>query len=168
MADRRRTLVRRRTVVLPPRGQAIQWPHPGRRFGHVCRRHIRRHTCRPPPGCGEAAGRGRMTRELLQGNRIWVLRPLCCRHSRASGNAGRVTGFGALDSSFRGNDRGEKGNSLAKCDCPGNCSGTGLRPFRCCRDTPPLISATDLRYLRTRQFPTGRKHLGISLGFELT
>jgi hypothetical protein len=29
-----------------------------------------------------------------------------------------VTGFGALDSRFRGNDSGEKGNSLAKCDCP--------------------------------------------------
>jgi hypothetical protein len=35
-----------------------------------------------------------------------------------AGIQGRVTGFGALDSCFRGNDRGEKGNSLAKCDCP--------------------------------------------------
>src|SRR6266436_1039247 len=35
-----------------------------------------------------------------------------------AGIQGRVTGLGALDSRFRGNDRGEKGNSLAKCDCP--------------------------------------------------
>ena len=35
-----------------------------------------------------------------------------------AGIQGRVTGFGALDSRFRGNDSGEKGNSLAKCDCP--------------------------------------------------
>jgi hypothetical protein len=35
-----------------------------------------------------------------------------------AGIQGRVTGFGALDSRFRGNDRGEKANSLAKCDCP--------------------------------------------------
>jgi hypothetical protein len=31
---------------------------------------------------------------------------------------GRVTGLGALDSRLRGNDSGEKGNSLAKFDCP--------------------------------------------------
>ena len=30
-----------------------------------------------------------------------------------AGIQGRVTGFGALDSRFRGNDRGKKGNSLA-------------------------------------------------------
>src|SRR6266481_4773475 len=36
-----------------------------------------------------------------------------------AGIQGQVTGFGALDSRFRGNDRGEKGNSLAKCNCPG-------------------------------------------------
>src|SRR5258708_34755364 len=34
------------------------------------------------------------------------------------GREGRVRGFGALDSRLRGNDGGEKGNSLAKCDCP--------------------------------------------------
>ena len=34
-----------------------------------------------------------------------------------AGIEGRVAGFGALDSRFRGNDRGEKGNSLAKSDC---------------------------------------------------
>jgi hypothetical protein len=34
-----------------------------------------------------------------------------------AGIQGRVTGFGALDSRFRGNDREEKGNSIAKCDC---------------------------------------------------
>src|SRR6266404_1893850 len=52
---------------------------------------------------------------------IWVLRPLCCRVAvipAQAGIQGRVTGFGALDSRFRGNDRGEKGNRLAKCDCP--------------------------------------------------
>jgi hypothetical protein len=35
-----------------------------------------------------------------------------------AGIQGRVTGLGALDSRFRGNDRREKGDSLAKCDCP--------------------------------------------------
>jgi hypothetical protein len=40
-----------------------------------------------------------------------------------AGIQGRVTGFGTLDSRFRGNDRGEKGNSLANCDCPGADSG---------------------------------------------
>src|SRR5467141_3711705 len=37
--------------------------------------------------------------------------------SSQAGIQGRVTGLGALDSRFRGNDRGEKGNTLAKCDC---------------------------------------------------
>src|SRR4029077_10738317 len=53
-----------------------------------------------------------------QDNRIWVLRPLCAVIPAEAGIQGRVTGFGALDSRLRGNDRGEKGNSLAKCDCP--------------------------------------------------
>jgi hypothetical protein len=35
-----------------------------------------------------------------------------------AGIQGRVTGFGVLDSRLRGNDRGKKGKSLAKCDCP--------------------------------------------------
>jgi hypothetical protein len=42
-----------------------------------------------------------------------------------AGIQGRVTGFGALDSRLRGNDRGEKGNSLAKCDCPDMGGGPG-------------------------------------------
>src|SRR6266481_3976341 len=40
-----------------------------------------------------------------------------------AGIQGRVTGLGALDSRLRGNDRGEKGNRLAKCDCPAGGEG---------------------------------------------
>src|SRR6266446_9196905 len=62
-----------------------------------------------------------------------------------AGIQGRVTGFGALDSRFRGNDRGEKGNSLAKCDCltlvppPSRGRGKFERPF-----TPIPIPAPHL------------------------
>ena len=45
-----------------------------------------------------------------------------------AGIQGRVTGFGALDSRLRGNDRGEKGNSLAKCDCPAIIGGGSKMP----------------------------------------
>src|SRR5882757_5624020 len=50
--------------------------------------------------------------------------------SSQAGIQGRVTGFGALDSRFRGNDRGEKGNSLAKCDCPAHQGGGGENQTR--------------------------------------
>jgi hypothetical protein len=51
-----------------------------------------------------------------------------------AGIQGRVTGFGALDSRLRGNDRGEKANSLAICDCPALAAGlaktaNAVRPF---------------------------------------
>src|SRR6266446_2702144 len=56
--------------------------------------------------------------------------------SSQAGIQGRVTGFGALDSRFRGNDRGEKGNTLAKCDCAA-IEGAGeecsLQLSRACR-----------------------------------
>src|SRR6266436_2642671 len=48
--------------------------------------------------------------------------------SSQAGIQGRVTGFGALDSRWRGNDGGEKGNSLAKCDCPADGEGEEIAP----------------------------------------
>jgi hypothetical protein len=56
-----------------------------------------------------------------QGNRMWVLGPLCCPHSRASGN-----------------DRGEKGNSLAKCDCHAHEREAGMAGGAPSL-TPPLL-----------------------------
>jgi hypothetical protein len=60
-----------------------------------------------------------------------------------AGIKGRVTGFGALDSRFCGNDRGEKGNSLAKCDCPASISG-GCAVSQMARlETQRLVGETD-------------------------
>src|SRR6266404_1581884 len=69
--------------------------------------------------------------------------------SSQAGIQGRVTGLGALDSRFRGNDRGEKGNRLAKCDCPAGGEGEEIAPSvtstRCVHSVRVRVGATWLR-----------------------
>jgi len=76
------------------------------------------------------------------------------------GIRGRVTGFGALDSRLRGNDRGEKGNRLAKCDCP--ASRGGLKgPRRGCprrsADMTKMQSASNAECDRAQPFAPQRR-----------
>jgi hypothetical protein len=78
-----------------------------------------------------------------------------------AGIRGRVAGLGALDSRFRGNDGGEKGNSLAKCDCPA-IKGRGLKgPRRGCprrsADMTKMQSASNAECDRAQPFAPQRR-----------